>query len=145
MSRRLELLFNEPNLKIDDVILSEGDDEEMMELVRRFSHHNINTADDYQEMSEEDLRNEIQKHEEEFADILSDLRRMGQEQAAGHPENRCEILLKMIEELQETVKENDNKLQDIEKKIADAQEVENSLKEQISELKADRAKFRFCR
>ena len=145
MSKRLELLFNEPNLKIDDVILSEGDDEEMMELVRRFSHHNINTADDYQEMSEEDLRNEIQKHEEEFADILSDLRRMGQEQAVGHPENRCEILLKMIEELQETVKENDNKLQDIEKKIADAQEVENSLKEQISELNPDRAKFRFCR
>ena len=145
MSRRLELLFNEPNLKIDDVILSEGDDEEMMELVRRFTHNNINTADDYQEMSEEDLRNEIQKHEEEFADILSDLRRMGQEQSVGHLENRCEILLKMIEELQETVKENDNKLQDIEKKIADAQEVENSLKEQISELKADRAKFRLCR
>ena len=145
MSRRLELLFNEPNLKIDDVILSVGDDEEMMELVRRFTHNNINTADDYQEMSEEDLRNEIQKHEEEFADILSDLRRMGQEQAAGQPENRCEILLKMIAELQETVKENDNKLQDIEKKIADAQEVENSLKEQISELKADRAKFRLCR
>ena len=144
MSKRLELLFNEPNLKIDDVILSAGDDEEMMELVRRFTH-NINTSDDYQEMSEEDLRSEIQKHEEEFADILSDLRRMGQEQAVGHPENRCEILLKMIEELQETVKENDNKLQDIEKKIADAQEVENSLKEQISELKADRAKFRFCR
>ena len=145
MSRRLELLFNEPNLKIDDVILSVGDDEEMMELVRRFTHNNINTADDYQEMSVEDLRNEIQKHEEEFTDILSDLRRMGQEQAVGHPENRCEILLKMIAELQETVKENDNKLQDIEKKIADAQEVENSLKEQISELKADRAKFRFCR
>ena len=135
MSRRLELLFNEPNLKIDDVILSVGDDEEMMELVRRFSHNNINPADDYQEMSEEDLRNEIQKHEEEFADILSDLRRMGQEQAVGHPENRCEILLKMIEELQETVKENDNKLQDIEKKIADAQEVENSLKEQISKIR----------
>ena len=145
MSRRLELLFNEPNLKIDDVILSVGDDEEMMELVRRFTQNNINTADDYQEMSEEDLRNEIQKHEEEFADILSDLRRMGQEQGAGHPVNRCEILLKMIAELQETVKENDNKLQDIEKKIADAQEVENSLKEQISELKADRAKFRLCR
>ena len=35
MSRRLELLFNEPILKIDDVILSVGDDEEMMELVRR--------------------------------------------------------------------------------------------------------------
>ena len=78
ISKKLERIFNKSNMKIDDVILSVGDEEEMMEVVRRFSDVNSNPL---KELTEAELRREIQKFEEEFSAVVADMRTMREEQA----------------------------------------------------------------
>ena len=131
ISKKLERIFKEPNMKVEDVILSVGDDEEMMEVVRRFSGVNNNPPD---EKSAEDLRREIQKYEEELAAIMAEMRVMREEQA-GDTE---EMLFTMMTELEETVARDQTQLDEFDKELAEAQETEQRLMVEVSRLRSDK-------
>ena len=126
ISKKLERLFNKPNMKIDDVILSVGDEEEIMEVVRRF-------ADPPEELTEEGLRREIQKYEEEFSAVMADMRTMREEQAG----DRQKVLITMINDLEEAVIRDQAKLEGIDKELAEAEETEQRLREELSRLRSE--------
>ena len=130
ISKKLERIFNKSNMKIDDVILSVGDEEEMMEVVRRFSDVNSNSL---KELTEEELRREIQKYEEEFSAVMADMRTMREEQAG----ERQEVLLTMIIDLEEAVIRDQAKLEGIVKELAEAEQTEQRLREELSRLRSE--------
>ena len=140
MQRRLETLFQEPGLKIGDVILSVGDEEEMMEVVRKWSEEN-NTppASEHEEMGSDQrsLREQITSYEEELSEIMADMRLMRDQQSVGCPEDRKEILLNMMADLETSIREDDAKLERLHSDVEQALLTERFLKEQINKHKED--------
>ena len=143
MQRRLETLFQEPGLKIGDVILSVGDDEEMMEVVRKWSEENNNPpASEHEEMGSDQrsLREQITSYEEELNEIMADMRLMRDQQSVGCPEDRKEILLNMMADLEISIREDDTKLERLHSDVEQALLTERFLKEQINKHKEDGGK-----
>ena len=143
MERRLENLFQEPGLKIGDVILSVGDDEEMMEVVRKLSEENNNPpASEHEEMGSDQrsLREQITSYEEELSEIMADMRLMRDQQSVGCPEDRKEILLNMMADLEISIREDDTKLERLHSDVEQALLTERFLKEQINKHKEDGGK-----
>ena len=136
MERRLEYLFQEPGLKISDVILSVGSDEEMMEVVRKLSEENNSQPDIEQE--EEmlpditSLEDQIKSYEEELGEIVADMRLMREQQSVGCPEDRKEILLNLIADLEISAREDDTRLERLQSRLDLALRTERSLKEELN-------------
>ena len=143
MERRLENLFQEPGLKIGDVILSVGEDEEMMEVVRKWSEENNNPpVSEHEEMGshQRSLREQITSYEEELSEIMADMRLMRNQQSVGCPEDRKEILLNMMADLEISIREDDTKLERLHSDVEQALLTERFLKEQINKHKEDGGK-----
>ena len=151
--RRLEYLLQEPGIKIGDVILSVGTDEEMMEIVRKLSEEENNnqpareleelgTTDHSQSQSQSSMKDEIKSYEEELSEILADMRMMRDQQSVGCPEDRREILLNMMADLETSVREDHSKLELLHNEVEQALLTEKNLKEEIDKYKRTEAEAR---
>ena len=143
MERRLEYLFQEPGLKISDVILSVGSDEEMMEVVRKLSEEN-NSQPDIEQEGEmlpdiTSLEDQIKSYEEELGEIVADMRLMREQQRVGCPEDRKEILLNLIADLEISAREDDTRLERLQSRLDLALRTERSLKEELNKQQGTEA------
>ena len=129
--KRLEILFNDPNIKMEDVIIAVGD-EEIEKEIRSLRELKDKLEDEDKDLlSVKEMTEEIEKCYEEFDKILADMKRMRNEQLKVGGGVKCEMMRDMLREMSGQVDENEQKEQNFLKDIEIATETEKKLKEEL--------------
>ena len=129
--KRLEILFNDPNIKMEDVFIAVGD-KEIEEEIRSLTELKDKLEDEQRDlMSVREMSEEIEKCYEEFDQTLADMKRMRKEQLQDGGGAKCEMMREMLREISGQVDENEVKEQNILKDIEIAVETEKKLKEEL--------------
>ena len=129
--RRLETLFNDPNMKMEDVIIAVGD-QEIEEEIRSLTVMKDKLEDEQKDlMSVREMTEEIDRSYEEFDQIMSDMKRMRNEQLQDGGGAKCEMMREMLREVSGQVDENEKKEKSLLKDIEIATETEKKLKEDL--------------
>ena len=129
--KRLEIMFNDPNIKMEDVIIAVGETE-IEEKIRSLTELKDKLEDEEEDLlSVKEMTEEIDKCYEEFDKILADMKRMRNEQLKVGGGVKCEMMRDMLREMSGQVDENEQKEQNFLKDIEIATETEKKLKEQL--------------
>ena len=71
--KRLEILFNEPGLKIEDIIVAIGEKEIEKEIGRLEEHKAKLEEEKKERLSLKEIKDEIKQRKEEFANIVKEI------------------------------------------------------------------------
>ena len=129
--RRLEILFNDPNMKMEDVIIAVGD-QEIEEEIRSLTEIKDKLEDEQKDLlSVREMTEEIDRNYEEFDQIMADMKRMRNEQLQDCGGAKCEMMREMLREVSGQVDENETKEKNLLRDIEIATETEKKLKEDL--------------
>ena len=129
--KRLELLFNDPNLKIEDIVIAVGD-EEIEEEIKNLTKLKTKLEDEVQEFrTMKEMTEEIEKLYEEFDQIMDDMKKLRKVQREEQGGDKLIHIREKVDEISAQVEANEQKeiqlSQDIEKAVA----AEKKLKEDL--------------
>ena len=129
--KRLEILFNDPNIKMEDVIIAVGD-KEIEEEIRRLTELKDKLEDEGKDLlSAKEMIEEIEKCYEEFDKTMADMKRMRNDQLKVGGGVKCEMMREMLREISGQVDENETKEKNLLRDIEIATETEKKLKEDL--------------
>ena len=129
--KRLEILFNDPNIKMEDVIIAVGETE-IEEKIRSLTELKDKLEDEEEELlSVKEMTEEIERCYEEFDQTLADMKRMRNEQLKASGGVKCEMMRDMLREISGQVEENEQKEKQLLKDIEIGAETEKKLKEEL--------------
>ena len=129
--KRLEILFNDPNIKMEEVIIAVGD-EEIEEEIRSLTEMKDKLEDEQKDlMSVREMTEEIERSYEEFDQIMADMKKMRNEQLQEGGGAKCEMMREMLREVSGQVDENETKEKSLLKDIEIATETDKKLKEEL--------------
>merc|ERR1712192_93531 len=89
--KRLELLFGDENLIVEDIVKPIGDKQLEEEVKRLKNEKEMLMKKDEESFATEELEEEIKKCKEEYENVMKDMKLMRQQQVGGIEET-CEIM-----------------------------------------------------
>ena len=96
--KRLEILFNEPGLKIEDIIVAIGE-KEIEKEIERLEEHKAKLEEEKKErLSLKEIKDEIKQRKEEFANIVKEINDMKDQHNSGI-DSECENLAMMLKDI----------------------------------------------
>ena len=129
--KRLEILFNDPNIKIEDVVIAVGE-EEIEEEIRSLTEMKDKLEDENKDlMSLAEMSEEIDRCYDEFDQTMADMNRMRNKQLQEGGGIKVEMMRDMLSEVSGQVEEMETKEKNILRDIEIAAESEKKLKEDL--------------
>ena len=128
--KRLELLFGDPNLKIEDIVKPIGEKElkERGEKLKKEKEDLLKKDDENATIQE--LVEEVKKSKEEYENVMKEIQMMRQEQVGGIEET-CEIMHTMCVDITGYVKKVEQNIKEMEEEKIRAAESEQKLREEL--------------
>merc|ERR1719438_438285 len=121
--KRLELLFGDPNLNIEDIVKPIGE-KELKEKIEELQKEKEDLLKEDEERSTiEELIDEIKNSKDEYESVMKEIRMMRQKQVGGIEET-CEIMQTMCEDIVTYVKKVEQHIEDLQKEKDTAVESE---------------------
>ena len=136
--KRLQSLFNQNDLSIDQVVVAVGD-KEIKEHIKALEADNDALDEELLEkMSPKELKDEIAKYKQEFDEVVADILKMKEENSSGI-DVECENLAVMLKDILGHNAKMENDLITLTEELEKAKENESKLKEELHIVRNDAA------
>ena len=137
--KRLELLFNDPNIKIEDIVVAVGD-KEIEEEIKNLTELKNKMEDEVQQCrTMKEMTEEVEKLHEEFDQIMADMQEIRNVQVEEQGGDKLLYIRKMIDAISAEVEVNEKKQSQLNEDIEKAVETEKKLKEDLHIAKNEQA------
>ena len=139
--KRLQLMFGDPNLTIEDIVTPIGEKELEEEVKRLKEEKEQLMIKDGKNVGIEELEKEVKKSKEEYEVVMKEMQKMRQQQVGGI-EEACENMKTMCLDVAGYVKKVEQNIKDIGEERDRAQESQKKLKEELQIAKNEEARSR---
>jgi len=139
MKKRMELLFGDKNLTVEDIVKPIGEKELEEEVKRLKEEKEMLLKKDEESLATEELEEEIKKSKVEYENVMKDMQMMRQQQVGGIEET-CEIMHTMCLDVGGYVKKVEQNIKDLEEEKERAQESLKKLREDLQIAKNEEVK-----
>ena len=130
---RMQQLFGNPNLKIEDIVKPIGE-KEMKDEVERLKEHRERILKENARPIKELLEEVLKETEKEYETIMEEMSAMRQEQLGGI-EEQCENINTMCCDLKGYIEQVEQDVKDLEEELVRAKDKEKKLKEDIDKAR----------
>ena len=137
--KRLQFLFGDPNLNIEDIVTPIGEKELEEEVSRLKEEKKQLMRKDDENVGIEELEKEVKKSKEEYEVVMKEMQKMRQQQVGGI-EEACENMKTMCLDVAGYVKKVEQNIKDIGEERDRAQESQKKLKEELQIAKNEEAR-----
>ena len=137
--KRLELLFGDKNLTVEDIVTPICEKELEEEVKRLKEEKEMLMRKDEDSLATEELEEAIKKSKEEYENVMKDMQLMRQQQVGGIEES-CEIMHTMCLDVSGYVKKVEQNIKDLEEERDRAQESLKKLREDLQIAKNEEVK-----